>query len=141
MTTVEMKNVTAFGYELMRDHILSAIVGKNEEDILYWCGKEIARKFPLLELEEVVPFFHEASWGSLTLTKTTKSEVFYTLTGDPEILKFDQRCFRLESGYLAEQHQKYNGFMTECFEEVDVKNICVNFQVKWDAKDPVLLAE
>ena len=51
MSTMEMKNVTAFGYEIIRDHILSTIVGKNEADILYWCGKETARKFPLLEIE------------------------------------------------------------------------------------------
>ncbi|MBQ0141094.1 MAG: YslB family protein [Kurthia sp.] len=137
MNSMEMKHVTAFGYELIRDHILSAIVGKNEEDILYWCGKEIARKFPLLELEEVTAFFEEASWGTLELTKTSKAEAIYTLTGDPDIIKFDQRCFRLESGFLAEQNQKYNGYLTECYEIVDTKKNVVQFQVKWDLKDPI----
>lgn len=132
-----MKHVTAFGYELIRDHILSTIVGKNEEDILYWCGKEIARKFPLLELEEAAAFFEEASWGTLTLTKTAKTEAIYTLTGDPDVIKFDQRCFRLESGFLAEQTQKYNGYLTECYEVVDKKKNVVQFQVKWDLKDPI----
>ncbi|GEK33392.1 DUF2507 domain-containing protein [Kurthia sibirica] len=135
--TTDTKTVTVFGYELLRDHILSAIVGKNEEDILYWCGKEIARKFPLLELDEVTDFFTEASWGHLILDKTSKSEAFYSLTGDADILKFDQRSFRLEAGYLAEQHQKYNGFLTECHEEVDTKKNTVNFHIKWDRKDPI----
>lgn len=137
MNTTEMKNVTAFGYELLRDHILSTIVGKNEADILYWCGKEVARKFPLIELTEAKDFFAEASWGSLELVKSSKSEAFYTLTGDPDVLKFDQRCFRLESGFLAEQHQKFNGYLTECYETVDVKKNRIQFQVKWDLKDPI----
>lgn len=135
--TTEMKNVTVFGYELIRDHILSTIVGKNEEDILYWCGKEIARKFPLLELEELKDFFIEASWGNITLDKMTKNEAFYILTGDADVLKYDQRSFRIEAGYLAEQHQKYNGFLTECHEEVDLKKNQVTFQIKWDRKDPI----
>lgn len=134
----EMKTVTVFGYELVRDHIVSAIMGKNEEDILYWCGKEIARKFPLLELAEIADFFEEASWGHIELIKESKNELFYRLTGDADVLKFGQRCFRLEAGYLAEQHQKYNGFITECHEEVEVKKDQVIFQIKWDSKDPII---
>lgn len=137
MSTMEMKNVTAFGYEIIRDHILSTIVGKNEADILYWCGKETARKFPLLEIEELPAFFAEASWGVLKQTKLGKSEAIYVLTGDADILKFEQRCFRIESGFIAEQIQKHNGFLTECYEEVDVKKGRVTFQVKWDLKDPI----
>ncbi len=137
MSTQQKHEITQFGYELIRDHVLSSILGKNEEDILYWSGKELARKFPLYELEEAIPFFHEAGWGDLTIDKVSASEAFCTLTGDPEILKFDQRCFRLEAGFLAQNQQKCSGFLTECYEEKKVKQGQVKFHIKWDLKDKI----
>ena len=44
----EHSHVTSFGYELIRDHVLASILGKHEKDILYWAGKDLARKFPLI---------------------------------------------------------------------------------------------
>lgn len=137
MSTQQKNNITQFGYELIRDHVLSSILGKNEEDILYWCGKELARKYPLYELEEAISFFAEAGWGDLTIDKVSSNEAFCTLTGDPEILKFEQRCFRLEAGFLAQTQQKCSGYLTECFEEKKPKQAQVKFHIKWDLKDKV----
>ena len=137
MSTQQKNEITQFGYELIRDHVLSSILGKNEEDILYWCGKELARKFPLFELEEAIPFFKEAGWGDLTIEKVSASEAFCSLTGDPEVLKFDQRCFRLEAGFLAQHQQKCCGFLTECYEETKPKQSLVKFHIKWDLKDKI----
>ena len=49
--------------KLLRDHVLPSILGQHEEDILYWAGKEIARKFPVFTIEELPIFFTEAGWG------------------------------------------------------------------------------
>lgn len=136
--SIQQKNeITQFGYELIRDHVLSSILGKNEEDILYWCGKELARKFPLYELEETISFFKEAGWGDLTMDKVSVNEAFFTLTGDPKVLKFDQRCFRLEAGFLAQSQQKCCGFLTECYEETNSKQEQIKFHIKWDLKDKI----
>ncbi|MGG0656719.1 DUF2507 domain-containing protein [Rummeliibacillus pycnus] len=137
MSTQQKNETTQFGYELIRDHVLSSILGKNENDILYWCGKELARKFPLYELDEAISFFKEAGWGDLVFDKVSTSEAFCTLTGDPEVLKFEQRCFRLEAGFLAQQQQKCSGFLTECYEETKAKQSLVKFHIKWDLKDKV----
>ncbi len=32
--------------KLLRDYVLPSILGKHEDDVLYWVGKDIARKFP-----------------------------------------------------------------------------------------------
>ncbi|WP_102691134.1 DUF2507 domain-containing protein [Rummeliibacillus pycnus] len=137
MSTQQKNEITQFGYELIRDHVLSSILGKNEEDILYWCGKDLARKFPLYGLDEAVAFFKEAGWGDLTIDKVSACEAFCSLTGDPEILKFDQRCFRLEAGFLAQHQQQCCGFLTECYEEKKPKQSIVKFHIKWDLKDKV----
>lgn len=133
----DQRKVSAFGYELIRDHVLSTILGKHEEDILYWAGKDLARKFPLFSMEEMPSFFAEAGWGSLELEKQSKSEAYYIVTGDQEILKIGDRCFRLEAGFLAEQQQKIGGYLTECYEEKDAKRNLVRFHVKWDLKEKV----
>ena len=137
MTMTDTKTVPAFGYELIRDHVLSTILGKHEDDILYWSGKELARKFQMFSMEETTSFFEEAGWGTLTLERLSKDEAFYTLTGEPDALQIDKRCFRLEAGFLAQQQQKLGGFLTECYEEKALKKNQILFHVKWDLKEAI----
>ena len=54
----EMKTIPTFGYELIRDNILRSVLGKHEEEVLYWAGKELARKFPLFSIEEAASFLN-----------------------------------------------------------------------------------
>lgn len=138
MEAHKMKTIPSFGYEIVRDHLLSSILGKHEADVLYWGGKEVARQFPLFSMEEASSFFIEAGWGQLTLEKELKDELHYILTTeDPAALNIEQRCFRLEAGFLAEQQQKNIGFLTECYEEKNVKHNYIKFTLKWDLKEPI----
>ncbi|WP_107840789.1 YslB family protein [Metasolibacillus meyeri] len=137
METGNTKTIPTFGYEILRDYVLSSILGKHEGDVLYWSGKEIARKFPLFSMEEASTFFKEAGWGTLTLEKETKDSRTYILTGDPAILKFDSRCFRLEAGFLAQQLQHQIGYLTECYDETNSKKQYVQFHLKTDLKEKI----
>ena len=128
---------TRFGYELLRDHLLPSVLGAHEGEILYWAGKEIARKFPIFSIDELPSFFNEAGWGTLSLGISSKKEAFYTLTNDTYSMKVIERTYQLEAGFIAEQHQKITGFLTECHAETKVKNEYVQFQVKWDTKTMV----
>lgn len=125
---------TQFGYELIRDHVLPSILGKHEGDILYWAGKEIARKFPVFSIDEISTFFHEAGWGQLTLEKMSKKEAFYKLESPGEPLKISERNFQLEAGFIAEQYQKINGYLTECYAEKREKENIVTLHLAWDKK-------
>lgn len=127
---------TRFGYDILRDHVLPSILGAHQGDILYWAGKEVARKFPIFSVEELPAFFQEAGWGILSLEKTLKDETFYILTFGDE-LNIQNRSFQLEAGFLAEQYQKLNGLLTECYGEAQSKKERVTFQVKWDAKTKI----
>lgn len=133
-----MKNTTydsptRFGYEILRDHVLPSILGNHEDEILYWAGKEVARKFPIFGVDELPEFFQEAGWGILTFVKTTKDETFYTLSREDGTNVQNRSC-RLEAGFIAEQYQKFNGLLTECYGELNDKDSLVYFQVKWDSK-------
>ncbi|KOS67735.1 hypothetical protein AEA09_03610 [Lysinibacillus contaminans] len=130
--------VSSFGYELIRDHVLSSILGKHEDDILYWAGKELARKFPCKSQEEIVAFFDDASWGTLTIAKETRDGRIFHLTNGPEFLQISNRSFRLEAGFIAEQIQQIQGYLTECYDEKHDKQQLITFTVKWDVKERIL---
>ncbi|MFC5590312.1 YslB family protein [Sporosarcina soli] len=136
MENITYDSPTRFGYELLRDHVLPSILGKHEDEILYWAGKEIARKFPVFAIEELPVFFQEAGWGELILHETAKDEAFYILKNEAGPT-FHKRSFHLEAGFLAEQYQKLNGLLTECYGEVNEKEPLVHFHVKWDLKSTI----
>lgn len=66
MSMIELK-VPAFGYELIREDLLNELLGEDTPDILYWAGKQIARKYPLFSINEIKEFFTNAGWGTLEL--------------------------------------------------------------------------
>lgn len=54
---VNEKMIPVFGYELIRDTLLPNVLGEEAPHILYWAGKELARKYPLETLDELADFF------------------------------------------------------------------------------------
>ncbi|MBE1554476.1 YslB family protein [Sporosarcina limicola] len=138
MTNNTYDSQTRFGYEILRDHVLPSILGKHEDDILYWAGKDVARKFPVFKVEELPDFFSEARWGDLSLEQRKKEEAFYTMKSYDGTNVQNRSC-QLEAGFLAEQYQKLNGLLTECFGEVNSKDGSIHFHVKWDPKTKIEL--
>ncbi|WLR50143.1 YslB family protein [Bacillus tianshenii] len=106
----------AFAYELMREVLLPDLLSEDYEEISYFAGKRLARKFPLETVQELNEFFETAGWGTLQLIKDKKITLTYELTS-PLIEKrfnYDKApSFHLEAGFLAEQIQQINGTLTE----------------------------
>ncbi|WP_249659304.1 YslB family protein [Lysinibacillus fusiformis] len=138
MLNTPSPTISSFGYEIIRDHILSSVLGKHEDDVLYWAGKELARKFPCKSQDELIAFFADACWGTLELMKESKDGRIFQLTNDPEVLQIKQRSFRLEAGFIAEQIQLAKGYLTECYDEKREKQHYVMFTVKWDVKERIM---
>lgn len=59
--------VSAYGYELIREVLLPDMLGQDYADMMYWAGKKLARKFPLESREDLPAFFLDAGWGTLTI--------------------------------------------------------------------------
>lgn len=133
-------SVPAFGYELLREVLIPELLGKEAPDILYWAGKILARKYPLMDINELVEFFDQAGWGHLSILKESKHELEIELSSDLilERLELHQDChFKLEAGFLAQQIELQKKIMTEAFEHPNKRNGKIRFTVKWDQKDPV----
>ncbi len=137
---IEELQVPAFGYELVREIVLQDILGEDSYHILYWAGKQLARKFPLTSMGEVVAFFQSAGWGHLVIEKETNDEMELILTGEitKRRLEIYPEChFQLEAGFLAEQCVLQKKFYSEAIADIKKRYNKVLFTVKWDTKDPI----
>jgi predicted hydrocarbon binding protein len=130
----ETEMISSFAYKLLRNELIPELLGKEQEAILYWAGKALARKFPLQSIEEIIDFFKQASWGELHLIKDKKQEKHFTFTP-----KLSSSSFKLEAGFLAEQIQQQTSFITETFEQSKRKTMY--FIVKSDRKDNAVTTE
>lgn len=142
LDTYNDETCSAFGLELLRSVLIPELLGKENSGISYWAGKNIARKFPLYSLEDVIDFFKRASWGDLQLVKESKAEMIFELSS-PLITKrtleeTNTVSYQLEAGFLAEQFQRMSNYITEAYtSEKRGKDPVVIFEVKWDRKDVV----
>ena len=139
-TTNQQPSVSLFGYEIIRDDLLSELLGKNEPEILYWAGKKLARKYPLYTMDEIIAFFHEANWGILSIKEEKRKEICLSLTGElvSNRLQKDKNCtFQLEAGFLAQQIEWQKKVVSEAFEHPNKRSNIIQFTIKWDIHDAV----
>lgn len=123
-----------FVNQLYRDFLLPTILGEDNEAILYWGGKKIARKYDLSSFEDVVSFFAITEFGKLVQLKQRRSETIFELSGQSvtDRLNSDSHEFSLEAGILAEAVQKETGRTTECEQSIDEKRKSVQITAKFD---------
>ena len=127
--------VPAFGYEILREEILTDLLGKDAPSILYWAGKRLARKYPLFSIDEIIEFFRNAGWGNLQIDHSKEKEIHFSLTSDLIKRRLETRTnptFQMEAGFLAEQIQQQKKVYAEAFEHPKKKDGTVIFTVKWD---------
>ncbi len=136
----ESRNISIFGYELIREVLLPDIFGKDTPEILYWAGKRLARKYPVNNLDELIEFFSKASWGTLTVKNEKNDEIDFELMSPLIISRVKSKAehfFQLEAGFLAQQIEIQKGAVAETFEHPIKKSQKVTFTVRWDKKDKI----
>ncbi|MBC1499901.1 YslB family protein [Listeria weihenstephanensis] len=136
----EVMMIPIFGYELIRDTLIPNVLGEETPHILYWAGKELARKYPLETMDELADFFEKASFGDLEVSSEKKDEMIISLSGELVALRLNNDAnatFKLEAGFIAEQIQHQKRLYTESYEEVDKRKKVVKIIVKWDRKETV----
>jgi hypothetical protein len=132
--------INAFAYELIREELLPDIIGKELDRILYWAGKNLARKYTLETFEDIIVFFRQAGWGDLSIVEQNRRELQLQLTSPliGERYKNKQNTtYQLEAGFLAQQTQQQRQVIAEAYEDPRKRSEKVLFTVKWDAKDPL----
>ncbi|MGG3469670.1 YslB family protein [Neobacillus pocheonensis] len=138
--TDEPRNISIFGYELVREILLPEILGKDTPEILYWAGKRLARKFPLSDYDQLVEFFINASWGQLNIKHESKNQIEFELASPLLVSRVKSKAenfFQLEAGFLAQQIELQKEAIAETFEHPAKKSNIIHFTVKWDKKDQI----
>jgi predicted hydrocarbon binding protein len=136
--TLDKPNFPYFGYSLIRDVLLPDLLGNETNQILYWSGKNLARKYPLERKEDLISFFEQAGWGMLTITEEKRRELEFVLSGDVVTKRLNNHpnaSFHLEAGFIAEQIQLQKNCTAESLLELKGKQDKVLITVKWDKKD------
>jgi hypothetical protein len=113
-SVIEQEVDSSFAYSLLRNDLLPELLGQEEETILYWAGKHLAKKYPLASNDEICDFFQKARWGTLSVVKEKPNTIVFELV-PPEP---SPKHFKLEAGFLAEQFALMRERVTETFEQV-----------------------
>ena len=136
----EPRNISIFGYELIREVLLPDILGKDAPEILYWAGKRLARKYPLKTIDEVIQFFSRAAWGDITIKNEKKDELEFELISPLLVSRVKSKAehfFQLEAGFLAQRIEYQKEAVAETFEHPVKHAQNVLFTVKWDKRDKI----
>lgn len=129
-------NTPGAGYDILRYVGLHDLLGEESPTILYYMGKNLARKFEITSLEDLYYFFDKMGWGKLEFVKQKKKEFIFTLLSDSVVHRLNaplETEFRLEAGFLAEAIQLIKEVECECIEEINRKIHQIEFKVVFTA--------
>lgn len=122
------------GHELLRTILLPDLLGKESQTILYFMGKNLARKFPCKSKEAFIGLFYHLGFGTLKIVKEKKNSFQFQLTGDliEKRLSYPEPYeYWLESGCLAEQLSQITKQECECIYEINKRNKTIIFDVSF----------
>ncbi|MFB4166649.1 YslB family protein [Virgibacillus sp. JSM 102003] len=120
------------GYDVLRYIGLPEILGTESSTLLYFMGKNIARKLEIQSITDIIFAFDKLGWGNLELVKEKKKELIFQLMSDSVVYRLNapfETDFRLEAGFLAEAIQIIKEIPCECTEEIHKKVHQVEFSI------------
>lgn len=138
--TLSNQSGTTFGSEILRDILVPALVGHNE-DILYWSGKLIARKLLLASNSDLRLFFEYAGWGNLKHVKSKKDLHVFELSGESIKMRLsvdENADFKIEAGFIAETYQLHDHHVAEAsIDKIDKDKKIVTISIHVDPQTSI----
>jgi hypothetical protein len=114
--SVSAAPANVFGLILLRDRLLPDLLQDDQQEILYWAGKSLARDVTLNGINALEQFFAAAGFGVLQMTSQKAVEQTWKLTGpvvDERLAENKDASFDLEAGFLAQATEMQLGFGAE----------------------------
>ncbi|MDZ7834883.1 MAG: DUF2507 domain-containing protein [Alkalibacterium sp.] len=123
---------------LLRDSLLPNLLKEDENDILYWAGKELARSFTFSSPEDVLVQMTRVFLGELDQIRSARHSVQYEWTGKLLEHRLNSKesdpSFSLEAGFLAAGLEQATGIYTEAAYEIQHKASSVLFILQSDSR-------
>ncbi|ASN05063.1 YslB family protein [Virgibacillus necropolis] len=129
---LEELHTAGAGYDVLRYISLPELLGRESDTLLYFMGRNLARKLTFDTIEDIYYIFEKLGWGKLELIKNKRKELTFSLMSDSVVNRLKasfEADFRLEAGFLAEAIQQLKETEAECTEEINKKIMQVNFSV------------
>ncbi|RDW21634.1 DUF2507 domain-containing protein [Oceanobacillus chungangensis] len=133
---LEQLHTEGAGYDVLRYISLPELLGPEAQTLLYFMGRNLARKFTISNLEDLITIYDKLGWGKLELVKEKKKELLFHLMSDSVVLRLQAPFtveFRMEAGFLAEAIQIIYGIECECVEEINKRIHQVEFKIVYTA--------
>lgn len=122
------------GQDVLRYIGLSTVLGDEKETLLYFIGKELARKIQLNSMEDLIYLFYTLRWGKLELVNEKKKHLTFHLMSDDIVERMKASLdvdFRLEAGFIAEVITLLTERPCECTEKINERLYRVDFKVHY----------
>ncbi|WP_010532459.1 YslB family protein [Lentibacillus jeotgali] len=132
ITLLDQLHTTGAGYDIIRYIGLPDVFGQESPTLLYFMGKNIARKLDMQTVSDIIYAFEKLGWGHLELVKEKKNELVFQLMADSVVYRLNAPLnteFRLEAGFLSESIERIKERSCECKEELYKKIHQIEFTV------------
>lgn len=136
VTLLDSLHTPGAGYDILRYISLPEIFGSETNTLLYYTGKNLARKFQIESFEDLYYLFDRLGWGRLDFVKEKRRYLEFHLMSDAIVHRMNASFateFRLEAGFLAAAVQTITGKECECTEEIYKKIHQIIFTVVFTA--------
>lgn len=123
------------GYDILRYVGLPSLLGTEADTILYFMGKELARKFEINSFEDIYIISEKMGWGRLELVKEKKHSITFCMMADAVVYRLKSPIeveFRLECGFISEAVEMIKNVKCECSEKINQRIHQIEFQVVYD---------
>lgn len=132
ISQLEELQTSGAGFDVLRYLALPDLLGNEAPTLLYFMGKNLARKFEINSIDDITYIFEMLGIGKMELVKEKKQEKIFHLLSDSVVLRLKgplEADFRLEAGFLAEAVQMIDGIECECKEEINRRIHQIQFTV------------
>lgn len=132
ISQLEELHTSGAGFDILRYLALPDLLGDEAPTLLYYMGKNLARKFDINSIDDITHIFETLGIGKMELVKEKKREKTFHLLSDSVVLRLKSPIaadFRLEAGFLAEAIQMIEGIECECTEEINRRIHQIQFTV------------
>src|SRR5699024_12175104 len=105
LSTIDKLPKETVGQDVLRYIGLHDVLGKEKDTLLYFLGKQMARKFEINNLEDLIYLFYTLRWGKLELVKEKKKYLTFHLMSDDIVERMNTSFdidFKLEDGINVE---------------------------------------
>ncbi|MUV39392.1 uncharacterized protein JNUCC1_03268 [Lentibacillus sp. JNUCC-1] len=122
LSMLDELNTTGAGYDVLRYISLPEVLGTEADTLLYFMGKNLARRLNPETMHDLFYLFEKLGWGRLEFVKEKRKSLTFTLMSDAVVYRLKapfEIDFRLEAGFLSEAIGLIKNRTCECNEMIN----------------------